>query len=302
MNVMTRSMAPGAASLPAELIAGRAGVPVTGQSRLMLGQRGGAVEAEPFTYRTLAGFGDILNARFVVPQNPVVVRNSSGTSGVGRMRQIARLRGIGGLGQTDDDGSDDTLSPTDLENLAGAVGPSDTALASQSLDNTLIAAGSGYTVGADSAGDTVLTSPNGVQTTFPPGTTPVPIGQVSGGAASGYTAAIPQYGIPVGVVGAPAGYAGPVQVAAGASTPAAPTGYQWAQVTNSAGQTLTKVLAVSQGGAAITLPNGNQLLYGSAASAATAGVAGALTGTGITNLLPLLLIGGAVLLLMRSGK
>jgi hypothetical protein len=77
----------------------------------------------------------------------------------------------------------------------------------------------------------------------------------------------------------PQGYTGPTIVAPGTATPAAPSGYQWATMVNQTGATLAKVLTVAQGGTAVTLPNGTQLLYGSPAAAASAGT------TGITSLL-----------------
>jgi hypothetical protein len=102
---------------------------------------------------------------------------------------------------------------------------------------------------------------------------------------------VPSGGIP--------GYSGPTSVAPNSATPAAPTGYQWAQMVNSSGQTLAKVLAISQGGSAITLPNGEQLLFGSATSAA----AGSLLSTSsLGSLLPLLLIGGGLWLILSMRK
>lgn len=302
MNIATRSMAPGAASLPAELKAGRAGVPVSGQTRLMLSQHGGMVEAEPLMMRgQLSGLGDILRAHFVVPQNPVVVRNSTGTSGVGRLNHVARLQGLG----QDDSGEDavpfitaDPLIPDTGDDGAGAVFSIPQGNAAVPIDSTLPSQLPAMIVGqgTDSFGNLSLTTSTGNTLSYPPGSSIV-------GSGSDLSVVVPSLGIPAGVARVPAGYSGPAVVQGGAATPQAPAGYQWAAVTNQAGQTLAKVLAISQGGAAVTLANGNQLLYGSAASAATAGVAGALgSGAGITNLLPLLLIGGAVLLVMRSGK
>lgn len=85
-----------------------------------------------------------------------------------------------------------------------------------------------------------------------------------------------------------------------ATTPTAPAGMQWATMINASGQAIAKILTVSQGGTAITLPNGNQLLYGSAA-ASVAGVAG-LTSSSLNSLLPILLIGGGLLLVMKLAK
>jgi hypothetical protein len=74
-------------------------------------------------------------------------------------------------------------------------------------------------------------------------------------------------------------YSGPTILGPGSATPTAPNGYQWAQLINSSGQMIAQVLAVSQGGASVTLPNGARLLYGSAASAATGAGSIALAGT-----------------------
>ena len=68
---------------------------------------------------------------------------------------------------------------------------------------------------------------------------------------------------------------------------------------NASGQAIAKILTVAQGGTAITLPNGNQLLYGSAA-ASVAGVAG--LSSSLNSLLPILLIGGGLLLVMKLAK
>jgi hypothetical protein len=99
--------------------------------------------------------------------------------------------------------------------------------------------------------------------------------------------------------GGPTGYSGPSVLPPGAVPPAAPPGYQWASLINASGQNLARVLAISQGGSAITLPNGQQLLFGSAASAA----AGSLLGTNtLGGMMPILLIAGGFLLLMTMRK
>jgi len=107
------------------------------------------------------------------------------------------------------------------------------------------------------------------------------------------------------VATAPAGSGiNPVQPA-NANVPAAPSGYQWAQLVNSEGNTLAKVLTIAQGGSSVTLPNGTQLLYGSAGSAASAsGVLGALSSVTGLNSSTLLLVGAGVLVffLMEGRK
>lgn len=112
-----------------------------------------------------------------------------------------------------------------------------------------------------------------------------------------------QYAAPYAT--APSGYTGATVVAPTAATPAAPSGYQWAQLVNSEGNTLAKVLTIAQGGSSVTLPNGTQLLYGSAGSAASAsGVLGALSSVTGLNSSTLLLVGAGVLVffLMEGRK
>ena len=102
----------------------------------------------------------------------------------------------------------------------------------------------------------------------------------------------------------PPGYSGPL-VASGStptsSLPTPPSGYAWASLISSTGQTLSKVLAVAQGGTAVTLPNGTQLVYGSPAAAA-AGIGSSLSSLGTTlTSSPILLLGiAAVVLLFMS--
>lgn len=97
------------------------------------------------------------------------------------------------------------------------------------------------------------------------------------------------------LVQAPAGYTGPTIVSGSSATPAAPSGYQWAQIINASGNNLAKILTVAQGGTAITLPNGNQLLYGAGANVNTSSLLTSLSGS--TGLSPtVLMIGGIGLL------
>ena len=112
-----------------------------------------------------------------------------------------------------------------------------------------------------------------------------------------------QYAAPYAT--APSGYTGATVVAPTAATPAAPSGYQWAQLVNSEGNTLAKVLTIAQGGSSVTLPNGTQLLYGSSTAAANAtGVLGALSTVTGLNSSTLLLVGAGVLVffLMEGRK
>ncbi len=125
------------------------------------------------------------------------------------------------------------------------------------------------------------------------GGTPVPL---TAAQTAAITAATSQAG------SAPSGYAGPRVVSPTAATPAAPTGYQWAQVVNSAGQTMAKVLAISQGASVVSLPNGAQMIY-QGATGATAALSGAGVGTALSSILanPVVLIGGALVLFMMMG-
>ena len=118
----------------------------------------------------------------------------------------------------------------------------------------------------------------------------------TGATASQDTAAAQQ----IAALNPPAGlYSGPTSVAPGAATPAAPSGYQWANLVNSSGQTLAKVLAISQGGSAVTLPNGAQLIYGSATASAAGSVSGLLnTSVAGIPLQTILVVGGGLLLVM----
>jgi hypothetical protein len=212
------------------------------------------------------------------------------------------LRGLWGLGQ--DDGGDEGSG--DGGDGSGSGGGGSTA----SCAGTLCADGSVMNA------DCVCGVPAPPPLTLPPTQTPTPYASAPAGSicydsggnavACSSVAAVamesPYPVLPSGV-GVPSGgipgYSGPTSVAPNSATPAAPTGYQWAQMVNSSGQTLAKVLAISQGGSAITLPNGEQLLFGSATSAA----AGSLLSTSsLGSLLPLLLIGGGLWLIMSMRK
>jgi len=254
MNVTVPSFAPGDTSLPADVRAGRAGLIADGRTRLLLGQRHTGMRVEPRGYYAAGeGMGDILAGNFVVPQNPMRVRVSTGTSGVGRLRRMAQLQG---LGQDPCDPTDPAYDPTVCE---------------------------------ESMGTTPAELPPVTETPFPIVENVNPV---------------VQYQIPSSVVQAPAGYSGPTQVAGNAATPPAPSGYQWATVANQAGNTLAKVLTIAQGGAALQLPGGNQLLYGSPQSALTAGTLGVganAFGTALGQVSPVLLIGGLALVLLVMG-
>lgn len=60
----------------------------------------------------------------------------------------------------------------------------------------------------------------------------------------------------------PSGYKGPLTLPVGAQTPAAPSGYQWAQLINAAGNNMVQVLAATRPGTSYTqLPNGTKIVY-----------------------------------------
>lgn len=316
MNIKVPSMAPGDGSLPADLRAGRAGYYSTGRNRLLMGQRGTGMSVEPVY--AMSGMGEIMRGIYVVPQNPIVMPNSNpvavrvntGGSGIGRLRRIAALQGIRGLGDVCDP-TDPEYDPTDpsctgADLSSGFFGSDPNAApvlaipqgnAAVPIESTLPSSLPPMIVGqgTDSFGNLSLTTSNGNTLTYPPGSSIV-------GSGSNLSVVVPSLGIPAGVAQVPAGYSGPAVVQGSGSTPAAPAGYQWAQVTNQAGQTLAQVLAVAQGGASITLPNGNKLIYGSAASAATAGTATALANTIMSPSVLLMLGGVLVVMLMMRGR
>jgi hypothetical protein len=103
-------------------------------------------------------------------------------------------------------------------------------------------------------------------------------------------------------------YSGPTVLAPTSPTPPAPNGYQWATLLSSTGQSLARILAISQGGSAISLPGGQQLIFGSPQSAAygagaygagqvAGGIGQALGGgTGMV-----LVLGGLVALMLFAG-
>lgn len=203
--------------------------------------------------------------------NPVTRLQASGT-GYGPWGSRVRpfmVRGMGMRGLGDIDCSSGTCIDT------GTGIPVDT---------------SGYTVPTDTtqgagAGVCIVTNPDG-----------------SCGYAGGFT----PIAVPTNYTGAPpAGYSGPTQVAPGVTPPAAPAGYQWASLLNSTGQTLAKVLAISQGGSSVTLPNGTSIQYGSAAGSVAGAGSTAFTSPtalGGLSLGTLGLIGVALLVFMGMGK
>ena len=279
MNIEVPSMAPGDGSLPADLRAGRAGYYSTGRNRLLMGQRGTGMSVEPVY--AMSGMGEIMRGMFVVPQNPIVTPNSNpvavrvdtGGSGIGRLRRVAALQGIRGLGDVCDP-ADPAYDPADPSCTGGGGG----------------GGGGGVDLSAGFGYDPNTTPPPVMETPYPivENVSPVVTYQIPSSA---------------GVVGSgPSGYMGQTSYPAGQTPPQAPAGYQWAQVTNQAGQTLAQVLAVAQGGASISLPNGNKLIYGSPASAATAGTAGALANTVVSPSVLLVLGGVLVVMLMMRGR
>lgn len=115
------------------------------------------------------------------------------------------------------------------------------------------------------------------------------------------TPAVSTASLNVPALAPPPGYNGPTTLNPASPTPAAPPGYQWAQLVNQSGQTLAKVLAISQGGSSIQLPNGTQIVYGSAAAGAGAGALISTAG-GLGSFGPLLLLAGGLFLVMSLRK
>lgn len=192
-----------------------------------------------------------------------------------------RLRGLMGLGQGDSGGDGSTdLNPGDVnlnQLVPEAISP--VLDSSGNVDIPLPSAGTATYTGTNTVNLTGVFTGMGVDPTV-------------ASTVSGY-------------VSAPSGYTGPTVAGPSATTPAAPNGYQWAQLVNSEGNTLAKVLTIAQGGSSVTLPNGTQLLYGSAGSAASAsGVLGALSTVTGLNSSTLLLVGAGVLVffLMEGRK
>lgn len=199
--------------------------------------------------------------------------------GVGLLGLTA-TRGMNGLGQCDPTADDYDPAACAAETsgpiTSGVTDTSTPPVLVSSLLTGPLAPGEGY--GPPPSGYTCPMDDNGNCTA--PATS---IAQVV--AAAGLPTSIP-------------GYSGPTSVAPGAVTPTPPAGYMWATLANQAGQTLAKVLAISQGGSTVTLPNGSQLIYGSAASAANAGsllsTTGGLATLGSSGSL-MLLLGGLLL-------
>lgn len=205
---------------------------------------------------------------------PAELRTRRGSGFAGR-RLRNGMRGVCGIGDDTDSESGDPLdfTPIDLPTSTGVL-----------TGDPL--AGSGLTTSATPVtgslpGLILSTSADG-------GTSVLPTTAQTGGdfiqAPSSYSA--------------PSGY--PTTYPATSQPPAAPSGYQWVQAANGAALNLAKVLAISQGGTVMQLPNGQQIISG--APGANVGV---LSSTGIagsiSSFLPyILLIGGAFLLMNMS--
>lgn len=217
----------------------------------------------PAELRTPRGVGNFAQMR---------LRASLQPSASPTFRNQMRLRGMGWLGGLGQGDSSDGWIETEYDGTGSGEG---------GIEGSDLPTGTIITSGQD------VSSPSAVQDYFNTfGFSPTD--------ASSYGSSVAPY------VASPPNYTGPTVVSASSSTPSAPTGYQWAQLINSQGNTLAKVLTLAQGGSSVTLPNGTQLLYGSGASTA-AGASGLLGGlstiTGI-NSNTLLLVGAGVLVFM----
>lgn len=189
------------------------------------------------------------------------------------MRGVAGLRG---LGQTSCTGFDD-----------GCLGCDD--------------GGNCVSYGPVSATPTSSTLPLDTTPTVVPAPTPAQSCVASGGSlvnnACVYFASAAPYSAPTGI---------PTSAPVGQAVPAAPSGYQWVQEANASAMSLAKVLAISQGGTVMQLPNGQQIITGSASggvlgSSVLSGTLGTL-GTQLTSMLPWLLLAGGAFLLFNMGR
>lgn len=211
---------------------------------------------------------------------PAELRTRRGTGFASRRLQNG-MRGVTGIG---DDG-DDTDSET---------GGDDSGVVAIDLPTS-----TGVLTGDPLAGSGLTTSATPVTGTLPGlilstsadgGTSVLPTTAQTGG---DFIQAPPNYSAPAGY---PTTYSG--------TTPpsAAPSGYQWVQAANGAALNLAKVLAISQGGTVMQLPNGQQIISGAPGASNLSLSAAGLTGS-ISSFLPyILLIGGAFLVINMMGK
>ena len=212
---------------------------------------------------------------------PSAYRTAPGANFAQR-RMANGIAGLFGLGQ--DDGDDDTdpgdLTGTSLDPFSSAGGAAASISAGIPDGTVTYSPGSAVTIGP---GATNQDTANGITLGFP---------EITNTTAT----ALATYAASSSVNGGQ-----PTVVAANASTPAAPSGYQWATLINASGQNLAKVLTIAQGGSSVTLPNGTQLLYGSSASAAGAASLATSFGSVLSNP-TLLLVGGGILVFMLLSK
>ena len=137
-------------------------------------------------------------------------------------------------------------------------------------------------------------------------TAPLPVG------GSG---TIPDVNMPGLQLPAPIGWSGPTVAPLGSSVPAPPPGYVWATLANSAGTSLARILATSQGMGSQTLPNGAQIIYPQGTQSTLFSTTGQLGQGGAVNLGPggvtglfvgstwvLLVLGLGLLFVMGSGR
>ena len=207
---------------------------------------------------------------------PAELRTRRGTGFASRRLQNG-MRGVTGIG---DDSGDDSGDDTGGSVFVGPIDP--TTVTTLPLDSTTTAG----------ALDTLATAPD---VTLAPvavtgGTSVLPTTAQTGG---DFIQAPPNYSAPAGY---PTTYSG--------TTPpsAAPSGYQWVQAANGAALNLAKVLAISQGGTVMQLPNGQQIISGASGASNLSLSAAGLTGS-ISSFLPyILLIGGAFLVINMMGK
>lgn len=211
---------------------------------------------------------------------PAELRTRRG-AGFAARRLRNGMRGVSGWGMGDDtssesgDTSGDTsgidFTPIDLPSSSGTL----------PTDNIFTAPAPEVPATGALPGLILSTSADG-------GTSVLPTTAQTGG---DFVQAPPNYS-------APSGY--PTTYPTTSQPPAAPSGYQWVQAANGAALNLAKVLAISQGGTVMQLPNGQQIISGAPGAnvgvLSSSGIAGS-----ISSYLPyILLIGGAFLLMNMS--
>lgn len=293
MSITVPTQAPGAKSLPAQM---RVSPNVNGMMRLRAQHPGYpmGLTVVPMSQPYVRGMSGGMD---MIARQPLSVRGRGGIMvmsgmyglGLGRLRGLRGFRGLGQDDTSDLTGEGDNLGdqsggdfsiPTDISNLP------DTSLTPSDLLPGAVVTSGDVTYPSLMCGSSACSASSLYDN-------PAAVFGTSTVSDQASAAQLANLLPPLSA------YSGPTVLPAGSATPAAPSGYQWATLANQAGTTLAKVLAISQGGSSVTLPNGTQLLYGSATSSAAGSVSSLLSGNvGGIPMGTLLVIGGGVLLLM----